>query len=417
LSLQKETNESYYKIATGILIITIGLIISVLINGSGGVATANGADGTQSAGETAIEEMPFVQSTSEPKISTEKSAEIKVHEDATPEEKISEASVSDFISSEVAAGMGQDDVSVAESCDWMCLDVDPGCICVYDGYFPDTLPVCITNDWLEDKWVTLCVYGGYEPQCGMITLSQCKTGKSGVIFIEWTEEDPTGCPCGAELWTATFWVEEPIVLDSNHVPDVCIPGCEVVDGPADLDKWVCACICTQWCGCCEPEQQFCVSGCICDLDVEAGSICLCDVNFPDSLPVCITDEWLEGKYITLCVYGGYDPIWGKIYLDQEKTGLSGTLIMHGTPIATGCPCGAEMWMVTFTTEGGVPIVFESNNLPEICYPGFEASGPDSLDKEVCLTADMCWEGCCEADQQFLIIPAHKSFVPESPNSR
>ena len=111
----KETIESYSKTATGILIITIGLILAVLLFGSWGIATANGADGTQSAGQTASEEMPYVQSSSETEISEEQSSEVKGSEDQTPEDENSEMFISDFESLDVATGLGQGDVLVAES--------------------------------------------------------------------------------------------------------------------------------------------------------------------------------------------------------------------------------------------------------------------------------------------------------------
>jgi hypothetical protein len=243
-----------------------------------------------------------------------------------------------------------------------------------------------------------------------------KTDEGGIIDITWTSEE-TGCPCGAVMWTAHFSVDEPIVLESNHMPEVCIPGCDVnPEGPADLGKWVWACVCTQWTGCDQPDQQFSVMGSIEGFDVEAGKICLCDYYFPDTLPICITNEWLEDKYLDLCVYGGYDFVEGAMELIQTKTGLDGELIMHAETFTTDCPCGAECVHITFSVEE--PIVFDSNHLPVIDIPGFYASGlsDGDLDKWVSLFANMKWAGCGDEDQQFMLISAHK-VMSRNPNFR
>jgi hypothetical protein len=261
---------------------------------------------------------------------------------------------------------------------------------LYDGYFPDILPICITNDWLTGKFVTVCVYGGYVPIDGQISLWQPKTDKGGDINIIWGPAVPCDCPCGAVMYTATFSVDAPIVLDSNHLPDVCIPGCEIVDGPDDLGKWVCASVCTLWTGCDSVDQQFWVGGCVPCLDVEPGKIILCDVNFPDQLPICVTNDWLDGKSISVCVYGGYEPICGKITLDQVKTGKGGDICITWTALPSDCPCGGTIWVATFSVAAH--IVLDSNHIPDVCIPGFDACGPDSLGKEVCLSACMLWQG-------------------------
>ncbi|TFF85769.1 MAG: hypothetical protein EU518_00535 [Promethearchaeota archaeon] len=386
--------ESDSKTTTGIFVISIGLIFLTLMFGFWGLATVIETNDNQFATNVGNDKMSFDQA----------------------EEKSLGLFASNLYSSVVADGFRLNDVSVAEECDWFDADVEAGLITVCDGYFPDTLPVCITNDWLADKWVTLCVYGGYEPLDGWMDLHQMKTGKDGSINIEWTSET-TDCPCGAVLWTAHFSVDDPIVLDSNHMPVVCIGGCEIPDGPEDLDKWVCASITTLWQGCGDADQQFCVTGCVPGLDVEAGIIKLCDYNFPDELPICLTNEWLADKYMDLCIYGGYNFEEGVLHLVQEKTGLEGDLMMHAETYGTNCPCGAECVHITFTTVGEY-IVFESNKLPEIDIPGFSAGGlaDGDLNKWVSLSADMLWSGCDGEDQEFMLISAHK-VMSRNPNSR
>jgi hypothetical protein len=292
------------------------------------------------------------------------------------------------------------------------LYVEAGSICLVDGYFPDTLPVCITNEWLEGKFVTICVYGGYEPVSGHIYLDQVKTGKGGVIDIIWGPAEDVGCPCGAVMYTATFAVDDPIVLDSNHMPILCIDGCDFeLDGPASLDKEVSGCACLNFIGC-----DFFICCCLPEFDVEPGMICLDDTNIPDVLPICITNDWLADKYVTLCVYGGYEPISGQITLSQEGEVVGVVDVIAWTPEATACPCGAVLWTATLGVDA--PIVLDSNHLPIMDIPGCgPAVGDDPLGKWVTADISMLWCGCSEVDQQFVIIPAHKSFVPESPNSR
>lgn len=392
LCLSDETMESDSKITTGILVISIGFIFIALIFGFWGAATIIDSNANHFSPYSENDKNTF----------------------DSVREKSLEESFSNLKSSDVAAGFGLNDVSIAEECDWPCLSVEAGKISLYDYNFPDQLPVCITNTWLEGKSITLCVYGGYEPmEGGIVCLDQMKDGGEGIVDIHWTPQ-AIDCPCGAVLWTATFSVDAPIVLDSNHVPDILINDCIYpTEGPEHLSKWVTATFSTQWHGC----DTFCVAGSVCGLDVEPGLIKLCDHKFPEELPICLTNDIVNEWYIDLCVYGGYEFCSGDLNLLQQQTELSGKLNMHATASPTGCPCGAECVRITFSIEGDDPIVFASNKVPEMEIDGFCASGPDELGKRVCLDANMIWSGCGDEEQQFMLISAQKVNVPKNPNFR
>jgi hypothetical protein len=146
--------------------------------------------------------MPYVQSSSEPEISEDQSSESEDSEEATPEDKNSEILISDFESLEVAAGLGASNVLVAESTTLVdVLDVEAGFVKLCDdSVLPSSLPVCITQDWLDQWSLTICVYGGYEPVSGAVTLYQDKTDLGGLISILGTSPR-----CWLSMWRCSIY--------------------------------------------------------------------------------------------------------------------------------------------------------------------------------------------------------------------
>jgi hypothetical protein len=198
----------------------------------------------------------------------------------------------------------------------------------------------------------------------------------------------------------------PIVLESNNMPIIDIPGVDpedlVIVDAVDFDKMVSVCLCVNWIGC---DFYTCCS--LPPMDVDPGLIKLCDVNFPDTLPICVTDEWLADKSVTFCVTGGYEPICGKIDVIQEGE-VKGVICVWWTSEPTACPCGAVLWTAHFAVKGDENIILDSNHVPEILIPGCGSAYPDEpLGKWVTLDIWTLWCGCCEPDQRFQIIPAHK----------
>ena len=79
-------------------------------------------------------------------------------------------------------------VLVAEIAADFCIDTEPGALVViYD--IPDTLPLAITEDYLDSNFgITVYSYGGYHPEDGgvnALSIYQPKTGLGGIVRIEW----------------------------------------------------------------------------------------------------------------------------------------------------------------------------------------------------------------------------------------
>ena len=84
----------------------------------------------------------------------------------------------------------------------------------------DTLPLCITNEFLDEWEIVVEVFGGYEPVKTFIPVYQ-KGVHVGTIWTTAEELDwETPC-CAYSYYLFTFFVEESICLDSNQYPPVC----------------------------------------------------------------------------------------------------------------------------------------------------------------------------------------------------
>jgi hypothetical protein len=157
-----------------------------------------------------------------------------------------------------------------DGCDVASFDTEQGTIEIVeqDSVLPTELPLCLTQDVLDNYYVTVKVFGGYEPLngsslCGSyITLTQ-KNEYVGKIYVEWTLVGHDDCsPCGHyyDYWKATFVLpnDTPIELDSNKWPAGADPVCEDCIGADDTipDKEVYVSYYTLWCGCCQRCQRF-----------------------------------------------------------------------------------------------------------------------------------------------------------------
>jgi hypothetical protein len=139
--------------------------------------------------------------------------------------------------------------------EWV-FDTEQGSIEIRDFYFPEVMPLCLTQEELDMWFVDLVVIGGYELVCGYIDVYQ-KGIQVGTIYLDWTvmHDDVLCC---VDYYHVTFW-SDPICLDSNQYPDVCapfdlcapydtIPGKEVT-----FDLYSC------WAGCEDPDQNFAIT--------------------------------------------------------------------------------------------------------------------------------------------------------------
>ena len=230
--LCKETNDSYSNTVMGILIVTLAITVGLSVLG----VVFNAENGSQNDDF----ELPFIPEKIPLKelISHESSSDI-------PEEKSGE--VSDKAAVEVR------DVSVPEGGYLGCFDTEPGTLEVIEEVLPvDPLPLCIDDAYLANYHVIVRSIGGYSPKSAKIFLNQMKGDDcwEGVINADWTYTTVPGCPCAVD-YTFTFSVDEPICLDSNHLP-------EGFDQTVTLDKWVEAWYCSLWEGCHEVSQEFTV---------------------------------------------------------------------------------------------------------------------------------------------------------------
>lgn len=155
------------------------------------------------------------------------------------------------------------------------------------------------------------------------------------------------------------------------------------------------------------------------MDTEPGFLAVCDANLPcDPLPLCITNDYLSQFSLTVCSYGGYEPLNGWVRLFQQKTtgAFEGQIDMTWTDMGQDiCPitgCIVDVYLATFTVAA--PIMLDSNHPPagicgdaDLCF--IPEWAPDELGKKVYVVLQTDWTGCGEPDQKFRVIPAHKSL--------
>lgn len=261
--LQKETIGSHSKAVIGILIATMVLAVGLSILGVWG--NNNAKNGVQKDDN----ETPFTPENKplDNKISEEKSAETKISNEIPLEIKPNEVDSSKFYISEDdfsgALIVGSSDVSVLEGTCINDLDTVPGQITITEEVLPnEPLPLCITQEWLDQYYVIADVTGGYEPLGGIIIVTQGEGDKAecrGLIKII-PEPVSDGCCdncCVPKEWKFTFQLcDGPICLESNHLPIV--PDGWWTCPDKTLQKEVDLCIKTKWAGCCLEEQEFIV---------------------------------------------------------------------------------------------------------------------------------------------------------------
>jgi len=240
-----ETNGSYSKAVTGIIITTLVLTVGLTIMGVW--------EPEQNGMQQKSYDLPFVpenniseESSSEPTSSDDLSEEIMPSSENT-EEDFSEATVS-----------GSGDVPVLE-CGAVCdLDTEAGTLEILCANLPtDPLPLCIDDLWLSQWWVTVGSYGGYDFEGGYMVIKQKDTPDQYVQIVKIAEDfcHPLDI---IVLGFALCDPAHPIVLESNHVPEIIGDGWFCVMPDKELGKRVDLCFMTTWTGCFLPEQEFLV---------------------------------------------------------------------------------------------------------------------------------------------------------------
>jgi hypothetical protein len=229
--LEIETKGSYSTTVIGILIATVTIAIGLSMFG----VWADAFDGSQNDDF----DLPYIPENNPLKdLNSKETSEMKVSEGV---ENLDEASL--VISDELVPERG---------C-LGCFDTVPGTLKVVEEVLPEgPLPLCIDNEWLSQYHIVVESVGGYAPVWGEVYLDQNKADDcyQGIIKAHFEARPVDDCPCTV-LYYVTFYVEEPICLDSNHLP-------EGFDQSVTLDKWVCGSYFSVWEGCHLPEQQFVV---------------------------------------------------------------------------------------------------------------------------------------------------------------
>ncbi|MFX0075114.1 MAG: hypothetical protein ACFE96_06715 [Candidatus Hermodarchaeota archaeon] len=96
----------------------------------------------------------------------------------------------------------------------VCMETEQGTFEIYDFCLPDVLPLCLTQEVLDNWWVVLKVSGGYEPIDGFAIL--CQKGEyKGTIDINY--EYAGHEPCYYDYWVAHFALTDgPIELKKRY---------------------------------------------------------------------------------------------------------------------------------------------------------------------------------------------------------
>ncbi|NVM38141.1 MAG: hypothetical protein HWN81_21285 [Candidatus Lokiarchaeota archaeon] len=243
-SLDIETNGSYSKAVTGIIIITLAFSVGLIILGVW--------EPEQNGIQQENIKIPFVP---ENKFSDESSSEPTSSEDLSEEIRSSSETTEEEFSDAVISGLS--DVPVLE-CGAVCdLDTEAGTLEITREVLPtEPLPLCIDQDYLNQWKVLVESYGGYEFQDGLMVIEQKDLPDQYIRIIKvdsFFQHPYMEYVLGFELIDP----EHPIVLESNHVPTI-IGDWFCVIPDKELDKRVDLRFMTTWTGCFLPEQEFLV---------------------------------------------------------------------------------------------------------------------------------------------------------------
>jgi hypothetical protein len=141
--------------------------------------------------------------------------------------------------------------------DWV-LEPEDGYIDIVDYYLPTgDIPLCIDQAWLDQFYVTIHVYGGYDLLDMCLWLEQ----KNGICYCIEVYEIAFQKVCCSEYYvTYGFRIYEDICFDANNWPTVGGDFEIYYDqSHPDLDKEIYAYFCSLWTGCEEDWQQFAIS--------------------------------------------------------------------------------------------------------------------------------------------------------------
>ncbi|MHA2041205.1 MAG: hypothetical protein ACW975_05020 [Candidatus Thorarchaeota archaeon] len=142
--------------------------------------------------------------------------------------------------------------------DWV-LEPEDGYIEVVDYYLPHgDIPLWIDQAWLDQFYVTISVYGGYELLDTWLVLEQ----KGEYYYIDIVLRDRWTIDC-FEYYTFGLELPDGVTeysFDANNFPDVSAPFSIYHDPDYDdLQKEIYVYFCSLWTGCDLPAQEFTIS--------------------------------------------------------------------------------------------------------------------------------------------------------------
>jgi hypothetical protein len=323
----------------------------------------------------------------------------------------------------ISDALGIGDVSLSARESEITRDTEVGTVDInVDIYCYEDLPLCLTIDYIREKWTATAAISGYDLNYTVIIIEQ-KGETVGYAYVDWGEARRERC--WTDYYTGTFYllnadleIVDYLPLGSSYFPVDSEPLCDKqVPGGLIPGKEV---YLTEWSvlrGCESEDQHFYLGGCVQRKLVEMGRIEV-DYNIPDPMDLCLTAddlaEWTGTMNIT-----GYEPVDGTIEVWQ-KGELLVVVNVEWTHDAHG-KCYWDTYTATFTMAEDYVAIY-SNQWPNGAIQ-FGTIGPDALDmaeeipeKEVILKPVNTYKGCDEPNQMFLKIMAHKIRIPRVPNS-
>jgi hypothetical protein len=152
-----------------------------------------------------------------------------------------------------------------EGAHWV-LEPEDGFIDIYDYYLPEgDIPLCIDQAWLDQFYVIVHVYGGYD----LLEMGLLLEQKGDWYCIDIVPLDRWG-ECSDMYYVYGLALPDGVdkySFDANNFPEVSAPF-ELWHDPDvdDLEKEINVYFCSLWTGCDLPAQEFTISLVHCNMD-------------------------------------------------------------------------------------------------------------------------------------------------------
>lgn len=314
--------------------------------------------------------------------------------------------------------LGYGDVSLSVSESDIKRDTIKGTVNIdVDIYCHEDLPLCLTPEYLNQKWSATAAISGYDLEWTAYIITQ-KGEIVGYVIVDWGT--PVRVPCWTDYYTGTFYLMNAdkefvdyLALESSYFPedsdplgDGCEPGGLIPDKEVYLSGW------SLLKGCDCENQQFYMQGQVKVKHVEMGRIEV-DYNIPSPMDLCLTAEDLATWTGTMNITG-YEPVNGTIEVWQKDELL---VVVDVTWTHTEHhKCYWDIYTATFTMNEEWVAIY-SNQWPDRAIPlDQDCVGKPIPGKKVILKPVNLYKGCDCENQMFLKIMAHEIRIPRVPNS-